>query len=278
MAKAITNVAASVHARLLRQARGGSRSFNDLLQLYAMERFLHRLSRTPHANRFVLKGGLLLRAWDTATFRTTRDIDLLGRGSNEIMVLEGVMRDACSAAVDPDGLQFDSASVRGETIVEDADYPGVRVTFDGSLGNARLDMQVDVGYGDTVTPEPQELEFPTLLPMAGTRLLAYPPETVVAEKLQVMIFRAEAIRATCAKRGTDIPEMPTVLTQDFGANADKRTQWRAFRRRFGTTGCPEEFETVIALLRVFLVPVIATVRSGQPTRLRWDPLGGWNGS
>jgi hypothetical protein len=171
MAKEITNTAASVHARLLNQARAGSRSFNDLLQLYAMERFLHRLSRTKHADRFVLKGALLMRAWDTTMFRTTRDIDLLARASNEVAVLEGVVRDACAAAVDPDGLAFDAKSVRGETIVEDADYPGVRVTFGSTLGNARLDMQIDVGFGDTITPAPQELDFPTLLPMAGSSVV-----------------------------------------------------------------------------------------------------------
>ena len=250
MTREITNTAASVHARLLNQARVGSRSFNDLLQLYAMERFLHWLSRTSHADRFVLKGALLMRAWDPSMFRTTRDIDLLARVSNEISVLRGVVRDACSASVDADGLQFDAASIRGETIVEDADYPGVRVTFGGTLGNARLDMQIDVAFGDTITPAPQELDFPTLLPMAGTRLLAYPPETVVAEKFQVMLLRAEAnsrlkdfhdvwwisrhftfdgdelvaaIRATCAKRGTEIPARPTALTKEFGSIADRRT-------------------------------------------------------
>jgi hypothetical protein len=302
MAKEITNTAASVHARLLNQARAGSRSFNDLLQLYAMERFLHRLSRTRHADRFVLKGALLMRVWDTTMFRTTRDIDLLARVSNEVAVLEGVVREACAASVDPDGLQFDPTSVRGETIVEDADYPGVRVTFGGTLGNARLDMQIDVGFGDTITPAPQELDFPTLLPMAGTRLLAYPPETVVAEKFQVMLFRAEAnsrlkdfhdvwwisrhfafdgdqlaaaIRATCAKRGTEIPAEPTALTKEFGSIADKRTQWRVFRKRFGTTNCPEEFEVVVEELRAFLTPVIAAARSGNPVRLRWDAAGSW---
>jgi len=304
MAKQGTNTAASVHARLLDQARAGSRSFNDLLQLYAMERFLHRLSRTRHADRFVLKGALLMRAWDTSLYRTTRDIDLLARSPNEVAVIEGVVRDACAAAVDPDGLVFDAKSVRGETIVEDADDPGVRVIFGGTLGNARLDMQIDVGFGDTITPAPQELDFPTLLPMAGTRMLAYPPDTVVAEKFQVMLFRAEAnsrlkdfhdvwwisrhfafdgdhlasaIRATCERRGTEIPAEPAVLTAEFGSIADKRTQWRAFRKRFGTTNCPEEFEAVVRALRAFLAPVIAVARSGSATRLRWDPARGWTG-
>lgn len=304
MAKQGTNTAASVHARLLDQARAGSRSFNDLLQLYAMERFLHRLSRTRHADRFVLKGALLMRAWDTSLYRTTRDIDLLARSPNEVAVIEGVVRDACAAAVDPDGLVFDAKSVHGETIVEDADDPGVPVISGGTLGNARLDMQIDVGFGDTITPAPQELDFPTLLPMAGTRMLAYPPETVVAEKFQVMLFRAEAnsrlkdfhdvwwisrhfafdgdhlasaIRATCERRGTEIPAEPAALTAEFGSIADKRTQWRAFRKRFGTTNCPEEFEAVVGALRAFLAPVIAVARSGSATRLRWDPARGWTG-
>jgi hypothetical protein len=305
MGKEITNPAASVHARLLNLARAGSRSFNDLLQLYAMERFLHRLSRTEHADRFVLKGALLMRAWDPAMFRTTRDIDLLARRSNDVGVLEGVVRDSCAAVVDPDGLAFDARSVRGETIVEDAEYPGVRATFGGTLGNARIAMQIDFGFGDTITPAPTALDFPTLLPMAGTRMLAYPPETVVAEKFQVMLFRAEAnsrlkdfhdvwwisrhfpldgdqlaaaVRATCAKRRTEVPAEPTALSREFGASADKRTQWRVFRKRLGTTRCPEDFETVVRELRVFLDPVTASARSGKPVLLRWDPIRGWAGA
>ena len=174
MAKEITNTAASVHARLLNQARAGSRSFNDLLQLYAMERFLHRLSRTRHADRFVLKGALLMRAWDTSMFRTTRDIDLLARVSNEVAVLEGVVREACSASVDPDGLQFDAASVRGETIVEDADYPGVRVTFGGTLGNAQTPLQAVMNVatvGTTIAPASVKL---TLWDANGTQYVVAP--------------------------------------------------------------------------------------------------------
>ena len=305
MAKEITNTAASVHARLLSYAHARSRSFNELLLLYAMERFLHRLSQTKHAKHFVLKGALLMRAWDTTMYRTTRDIDLLARMSNEVTVLEGVLREACVAEVNPDGLAFDAKSVRGETIVEEADYPGVRVTFGGRLGNARLDMQIDIGFGDTITPAPQELDFPTLLPMPGTRMLAYPPETVIAEKFQVMLFRAEAnsrlkdfhdvwwiarhfafdgdqlaaaIRTTCAKRGTEIPAEPVALTTQFGSIAAKRAQWRVFRQRVGNTNSPEEFEVVVRELRDFLTPVLASIRSGQSTDLRWDPVRGWTGS
>lgn len=303
MAKAINNTAASVHARLLNLSRSASRSFNDILQLYAMERFIHRLSRTQHADKFILKGALLLRAWDATLFRTTRDIDLLALISDEREGIAAVMRDACAAVVEPDGLRFDSASVRAERIVPSADHPGVRITFAGVLGGARIDMQIDVGFGDTVTPAPQELDFPALLPMTGTRLRAYPPETVVAEKFQVMVFRDEsnsrmkdfhdiwwisrrfmfegdqlaaAIRATCATRRTQIPAAPRALTRPFGANAQRRAQWSAFRKRLGTTDCPEDFEVVVAELRVFLTPVLAAARSGVVSAIRWDPRGPWN--
>ncbi|MBU3729008.1 MAG: nucleotidyl transferase AbiEii/AbiGii toxin family protein [Phycisphaerales bacterium] len=138
MAREITNTSASVHARLLNVARGSARPFSDLLQAFAMERFLCRLARTPHADRFVLKGAMLMRAWDPLLFRTTMDIDLLARVPNSIATLERIMRDACDSAVEPDGIRFDPTSVQGETIIEDADYSGIRLTFVGMLGKAPL--------------------------------------------------------------------------------------------------------------------------------------------
>ena len=303
MPRVPTNIAASIHARLLNHARGASRPFSDILQLYAMERFLHRLSRTTHANCFVLKGALLLRAWDPLLFRTTRDIDLLGQIANQIDSLERAIRDACLAVVHDDGLTFDAATVRGESIIEDADYPGVRLTFDGSLGKARIAMQIDVGFGDIVTPSAVQSEFPTLLDMPGPRLLAYPPETVTAEKVQVMLFRAEAntrlkdfhdlwwisrhfplecttlvdaIRATCTQRDTEIVAQPIALTSEFAAIPDRRARWRAFRARIEPTRCPRSFDELIAQLQTFLLPVLATA-TGQPLNFpSWIPTKGWS--
>lgn len=302
MAKGITNTSASVHARLLNVARSGSRPFRELLQMFAMERFLHRLGKTRHADRFVLKGAMLMRAWDPLMFRTTMDIDLHARLPNDIAVLEAVARDTCTTAVGPDGLRFDPSAVRGETIIEDADYSGVRLTLGGMLGKALIPMQIDVAFDDAITPGPQPIELPSILNMPGTRLLAYPPETVVAEKLQVMLFRAEAnsrmkdfhdvwwisrhfsfdgltlaraIATTCTRRRTEVPAEPTALSGMFANDPARRALWRVFRSRIATTECPTDFGEVIVQLRRFLSPVVTAVRSGEPLRQSWDSARGW---
>jgi hypothetical protein len=125
-----------------------------MLQYYAMERFLYRLAQSPHADRFVLKGALLFRAWGGPASRPTRDIDLLARMGNTVTAVLGVFREVCGIGVAPDGMVFDGASVRGAVIKEEADYSGVRVTFQGTLQNARVAMQIDLGFADVVTPGP----------------------------------------------------------------------------------------------------------------------------
>ena len=302
MPREITNTSASVHARLLNVARGSARPFSDLLQVFAMERFLCRLARTPHADRFVLKGAMLMRAWEPLLFRTTMDIDLLARVPNSIATLERIIRDACDIAVEPDGIRFDPTSVQGETIIEDADYSGIRITFVGTLGKARVPMQIDVAFDDVVTPRPTTVELPSILGMQVTPLLAYPPETAVAEKFQVMLFRAEsnsrmkdfhdiwwmsahlpfdgrslaeAITATCARRRTELPAQPTVLTQQFAASQSKHAQWSTFRGRLVGSSCPTEFEAVMEQLRRFLGPVVAALRSHEKLARAWDPVHGW---
>jgi len=297
-----TNLAASVHARLLNQARSSGRSFNDLVQLFAMERFLYRLSESPHASKFVLKGALLLRVWDTASYRTTRDIDLLGRVANEIDTVESIVRDICQQTVEDDGLAFDESSVLGATIVEEADYSGIRVTFRGMLGNTRLAMQIDVGFGDRVTPEPRDIKFPTFLDMPGPCLKAYPPETTVAEKLEVMLRRGEAnsrmkdfhdiwwlargfsfdgatlaraIRTTCEHRGTAIPVQPLAMTLGFAADPSRRAQWKAFRKRLVPAVCPEDFPEVVEKVTEFLLPVVAAISNGTQFERNWQASGPW---
>lgn len=297
-----TNIAASVHARLLNLARAEERSFNDLLQFYAMERFLYRLSRSDHAAKFVLKGALLLRVWDPGAYRTTRDIDLLGRMASNVDAVAEAIASVCRERVAADGLEFDAASVRGERIVEDAAYEGVRVTFLGRLGNARVTMQIDVGFGDAVTPAPRQVDYPVLLDMPAPRLRAYPPETVIAEKFEVMLKRgdansrmkdfhdvwwlarhrefdgavlAKAIRGTCEKRGTEIPARPTALTRAFVENPAKAAQWRAFRRRLIPTSCPEGFAEVMAAVVEFLQPIAAAIAAGEPFERTWAPPGPW---
>lgn len=158
-----SNLPASVQNRLHNQARATRRPLLELLQYYAMERFLYRLSTTPHRSRFVLKGALMLHVWDAPLARATKDLDFLGRLDNSLENLERVVREVCGAEVEPDGMMFDPATVRAGRIKEDADYEGVRVRFVGFLGKARVTMQLDVGFGDIVTPGPLDFIYPALL-------------------------------------------------------------------------------------------------------------------
>jgi hypothetical protein len=185
--KKVKNVAASVHARLLQKAKAEGRSFNELLPYYGMERFLYRLSRTPHGKRFVLKGALALEALGGKSPRATKDIDLLGRRSASTAELVSMVRECMALEVEDDGIRFDPRSVAGEPIRLATQYGGVRLTFRGALGNTRLALQVDVGFGDVITPGPLELTYPTLLGTESPRLLGYPLETMIAEKLHAMV-------------------------------------------------------------------------------------------
>ncbi len=180
------NVAASVHQRLLNIARETGRPFNEVLQYFAMERLLYRLSCSGHRDSFVLKGALLFRAWDVPDSRAPRDIDFLAFLDNSPEHLAAIFREVCTIAGD-DGLVFDPDSVEARKIKEDADYEGVRVRFRGLLGKARITMQIDTGFGDKVHPDVVQADYPTLLKLPAPSLRMYPPETVVAEKVEAMV-------------------------------------------------------------------------------------------
>jgi DNA-binding Lrp family transcriptional regulator len=180
------NIAASVRQRLLNLARAENRPFNELLQYYAMERFLYRLSRSGHSERFILKGALMLRVWNSPAQRPTMDIDLLGITSNRPEDVSEVIREIMDVEVEPDGLVYSPASVRAERITEDAEYDGIRIRFDVRLDTARIFMQVDIGFGDAVHPAPVVAELPTILGDRAPRLLCYSRDSVIAEKLEAM--------------------------------------------------------------------------------------------
>ncbi len=182
------NVAASVRARLANHATQTERPFQEVLQYYAMERLLYRLSRSSHASSFVLKGALMLRVWGAAAQRPTKDVDLLGQTSNSVEHIARVFRDVCAVDVEADGMVYDSGSVTGSLIKEDAEYHGVRVKFLATLERARAPMQVDIGFGDRLVPAPETIDFPTILDFPAPRLRGYRRETVVAEKLHAMVF------------------------------------------------------------------------------------------
>ncbi len=177
------NMAASVRQRLLNHAHAENRQFNELLQRYDLERFLYRLAESPYARQFVLKGAMMLLAWQGPAARPTRDIDLLGRMDSSIEHLVNVMRAVCRVEVPDDGVQFDSEHIQGEAITEDADYQGVRVSLLATIGAARIYLHVDVGFGDIVVPRAEKVELPTLLDFPAPVLQGYSRESAIAEKL-----------------------------------------------------------------------------------------------
>ena len=296
------NLPASVRQRLTNKAKETNRPFQELLQYFAMERFLYRLSRSKHAQKFILKGALMFTAWGGPPSRPTKDIDLLARMDNAVEAVVALMCEVCSQEVEPDGLVFDVGSVAGEAIKEDADYSGVRVTFLGTLQNARVSMQIDIGFGDVVTPGATVTTYPVLLDFAAPRLLGYPRETVVSEKFEGMTklgllnsrmkdfydlwilsrqfdfdgaMLATAIQNTFAHRNTTVLSRPTAFTPEFGGDASKQTQWLAFLRKTKLESVPTTLQAVIDDLVQFLGPVAAAIESGSAFDQRWTASGPW---
>ncbi len=296
------NIAASVRQRLLNRAKSDQRPFNELLQYYAMERFLYRLSQSPHADRFILKGALMLRVWHTPEFRPTMDIGLLGRTSNDEAGIVAQIRDILAVEVDSDGLVFDPASIQAERIMEDADYGGIRIRFRGMLDSARANMQIDIGFGDVIFPGPETAELPTVLDFPAPRLLCYSQESAIAEKFEAMVklrelnsrmkdfydiwllslqfdFEGtkllEAIRLTLERRGTVLPDPIAAFTEGF-INT-KQVQWSAFCKRLQQDHVPASFANVVTAVKTFLAPLAAALSSGTSAPARWIAPGPWTG-
>ena len=303
--EAPSHVAASVRQRLLNLAHHRNEDFGVLLVLYGLERLLYRLGRSRHRRDFVLKGAMLLRARSGESHRQTRDLDLLGRGDRSVERLQRVFADLWALPIADDGLVLEQGSIRGEQIREAQEYGGVRVTMTARLGNARIPIQVDIGFGDAVTPGVEEIAYPTLLDGSAPRLFAYPMETVVAEKLQAMVMLgmvntrmkdyydlwilsrgfefqgevlARAIAATFARRGTAVPaEVPAGLSPDFCESLDKQRQWSAFLRRTGLSAEAPALPEVGSRLRAFLLPPLQALHAGSPLLPTWPCGGPWRG-
>ncbi|MEO8563046.1 MAG: nucleotidyl transferase AbiEii/AbiGii toxin family protein [bacterium] len=297
----IANRAASVLARLQNLAREQGVELQLLLSEYAIERFLHRLGESVDADRFVLKGATLFRLWLPQRGRATWDLDLLGRGASDVQTVVSSIRQLCTMPGN-EGIDFDPDSVVGESIREPDEYDGVRVRFTARLATSRIPMQLDVGFGDAVTPAPERVEFPTLLNDAPPRILTYPRDTVVAEKLEAVVSLgvtnsrmkdfydlhrlattfafdgkdlARAIRATFDRRGTSLlGEEPVALGLNFLAAAERQVQWRALLRRGRLTG-PADVTVLIEDLRRFLLPVLAAAAGEIAFDRRWPPGGPW---
>jgi predicted nucleotidyltransferase component of viral defense system len=295
-----------VRHRLLELARTQGEDLQLVLTRFVIERFLYRLSQSAHRDEFVLKGAMLFRLWTEQRHRPTRDLDLLGKGDPSIERLVEVFRAICELAVEDDGLVFDPNGVRGERIKEDQEYEGVRVCCEARLGQARINLQIDVGFGDAVTPRAIQVQFPTMLAFPAPLLRAYPRQTVVAEKFQAMVTLGignsrmkdfydlwmlaqnfefdgpdlcRAIRATFRRRKTALPtEPPLALTAEFGMDAAKVRQWEAFTRKSKLDVGGVTLEQVCTFLSSFLMPPIRALATGETFVQTWPAAGTWPGT
>lgn len=276
------NVAASVRARLLNVAKAQGVDFNQVLVRFALERILYRMTQSQHADHFLLKGALLFTLWYDMPHRATRDADLLGFGASDLASVAETFRDIAAVAVD-DGIAFDPASVTVEEIRKEAGYGGVRVIIAGELAKARCKTQIDVGFGDAVTPAPVDSVYPVLLDdLPAPKLRAYPTYTVIAEKLHaiallgmtnsrlkdyfdlsVLLERetldtdllAQAIKATFERRGMSVPDaVPIGLTDEFAHDSSRQSLWLAFLKKNELP--PEPLPAIVDRLRSALAPAL----------------------
>jgi len=279
------NFAASVRQRLLNLRDKTGEDFNALPTQFAIERFLYRLSQSPLADRFVLKGAMLFRVWSGSLHRPTKDVDFLGSGEATTTAVAAMIRQIITTVVEDDGILFDADSVQVEEIRENQEYGGIRVTFTATLEKAVIPLQADIGFGDAITPAAEDRVYPVLMDMAAPRLLMYPVETVIAEKLEavvklgminsrmkdfydlLVIFRQypyddrlliRAVAKTFARRGTPLPrEIPPGLSDEFGSDPTANRLWREFLTRMKLENQPIDFAVVISTIRHRLWPTLA---------------------
>jgi predicted nucleotidyltransferase component of viral defense system len=297
-------LAHSVRDRLKVMARQSGEPFADVLVRYGLERMLYRLSCSEWRGRFTLKGAYLFSLWVEHPHRVTRDVDLAGRGRPDAAEVERIFRSLCDMAVEPDGLAFVAESVRTEAIRRADEYHGVRVRLMAKLKRARIPLQVDVGLGDAVEPQPEDVQLPVMLPeMPAPKLKAYTRYSVVAEKLHAIVeigyetsrvkdyfdlhemarqfeFDGDtlviSIRATFGRRKTGMPAAtPAGLQDEFARDQVKLTMWRVFLRKTRPAGAGPALADVLIALRAFLLPPLSAARTGTASHRCWIPGKGW---
>lgn len=284
MGKDITNVSASVLAKLLNLHRESGKNHDLLLTRYVLERFLFRLSQSDYRDDFLLKGAMLIAAWSADLQRPTRDLDLLGFGDSSPEALTGVIKAICSLEAQ-DGVVFDTSHIECLPIAATDGYGGQRLKVKAQVGNARVAMTIDIGFGDSVEPGPEELTLPVLLEMPAPVLRGYAKETVIAEKFEAIVSLGlantrlkdfydiwlliqlfdfspqtleKAIKATFERRGTELPlGVPDGLTEAFANDPSRAAQWERFLSDIGADR--PELGQALAELRAFLVPIVAAI-------------------
>ena len=295
------NVPASVRARLLALSKERGEDFTLTLVRYAAERLLCRLAKSRHADSFILKGALLLALQTNRPYRPTRDVDFLVLGDASAASLRQALTDIAQTPTDEDGLVFDVNSLAINEIREGQEYGGWRASMRVLLERAQIPLQIDVAFGDAIVPGAIDVEYPTLLDTMRPRILAYPLETIVAEKIEAMVtlgmtnsrmkdfydlfiiaetfdldgvVLAEACRATFARRGTALPTTPpSALSNAFIVGKEKA--WTAFLRATDLADVPRQMDEVMAQINAFTWPLLHAANAGA-ARGRWAPGRGWS--
>lgn len=303
MTRRPANLQASIAARLRNIARDKQADVAHILRHYAIERFLYRLSLSDQRDKFILKGAMLFTAWSSDPFRATQDLDLLGFGDPNISAVSVSVRKVCLHGIPDDGVLFDPATLSAAPIRGSQEYGGVRVKLAASLAKIRIPVQIDIGFGDAITPAAIEIDFPTLLNDPSPRLKAYPKETVVAEKFQAIVALGEvntrmkdyydlftlarlfefdgpvlaaALRATFERRQTAIPvEPPFGLSHGFASDPRKIALWTAFAHRGSLLYDAGNLTATIESVAEFVMQPATAVATSKAFARQWKPGGPW---
>lgn len=297
----VVNMGHSARERLKNLAKSGRRDPAYLFQRYAFERFYWRIGKSDYAERFILKGASLFTLWMGPMFRVTQDTDLESRLTPDHERIAAAFREIASVPTPADdGVRYDMDSMTVEDIKKQDDYKGVRVKFRAYIGQARVPLQFDIGFGDSIYPKPVFAEYPSLLGGEPPVVLVYPQYTVVAEKFSAMVERGlensrlkdyfdlwalsgnfgfdfhlleTAISRTFGRKGTDVPrDWPVGLTDAFADDRDKNLQWRAFLRKTEPASTPDSLADAVSKIREFLRPIIFPQEKPYE---QWEPGKGW---
>lgn len=288
----------SIRQKLLNLSIQRKLDYNLVLIWYSAERLLYRLSRSKYSDRYILKGAMLFAVWSRQTFRPTKDVDLLGYGDFSQAYLKSVFSEIIQTECEEDGLVFLSESLDVRPIREEQEYGGQRISLLALLGNARIRLQIDVGFGDAITPTPQKIQYPTFLEMPEPTILAYSKETVIAEKLHALTvlglttsrmkdiydlwvlsrqyefdgnLLAQAIRATFERRKTSVPaRLPLALTEEFYRDRVILARWNAFIGKTELNYVEKNLESVVRHLGIFFGELLASCSDNEVFDRVWD--------
>lgn len=295
--------AESIRQRLRNLMRERGEDAQLGLQRYAVERFLYKLGESAHRERFILKGAALFALWGGAAYRATRDVDFTGYGNPDEADILAVFREICEVPSLGDELVFDDATLTAEPIRDESEYRGFRVRLVATLGESRIPVQIDIGFGNAIHPQPQEITYPTLLDDPAPHIRAYPLEAVVAEKFHAMVLLgdrntrfkdfydlhviarqfpfegeqlAKSIATTFERRRTEITTVQsTALSTGFFADEGRAMRWSTYLDRNRLPGAPTDFTQVGETIITFLSPVWTALATGEEFVSIWEPGGPW---